>query len=41
MGTERGASPSRSPLLRFSNPLFQEEPALLEDFLRTFTEVVR
>ncbi len=40
MGTVRGASPSRSPLLRFSHPVFQEEPARA-DFLRTFTEVVR
>ncbi len=41
MGTVRGASPSRSLLLCISNPLFQKEPVLLEDFLRTFPEVVR
>ncbi len=41
MGTVRGASPSRSLLLCISNPVFQEEPALLEDFLCTFPEVVR
>ncbi len=41
MGTDRGASPSRSLLLCISNPLFQKDPALLESFLRTFTEVVR
>ncbi len=29
MGTVRGASPSRSLLLCISNPVFQEEPALL------------
>ncbi len=41
MSTVRRGSPSRSLLLCISNPLFQEKPALLEDFLRTFPEVVR
>ena len=41
MGTVRGMSPPRSLPLRISNPVFQEEPALREDFLRTFPEVVR
>ncbi len=41
MSASRGMPPPQSLLLCVSNPVFQEEPALLEDFLRTFPEVVR
>ncbi len=41
MSASRGMPPPHSLLLRISNPVFQEEPALLEDFLRTFPEVLR
>ena len=34
MGTVRGASPSRSLLLCISNPVFQEEPALLAHIIQ-------
>ncbi len=41
MSASRGMPPPHSLLLGISNPVFQEEPALLEDFLRTFPELVR
>ena len=41
MSASRGMPPPHSLLLCVSKPVFKVEPALLEDFLRTFTEVVR
>ncbi len=35
-----GMPPPNCLLQDFSAPVFQEEPALLKDFLRTFPEVV-
>ncbi len=41
MSASRRIYPPNSLLQDFSAPVFQEEPALLKDFLRTFPDVIR